>query len=166
MASRQFNKKIKKEVDLLMSYNRENINFDSSALNKSKNKNTCVAPINKEPQNDNIPEQVDIFECISNLSKENLIRNDYDGKTHSKNFTCDLRNWMIQYKISNIACNSLLQILKLHFPKAEVPIDCRTLKKTPTLQLLHKWDVVDIYILVSKVQLQNTSTKKMCMKLI
>lgn len=46
-------------------------------------------------------------------------------------FIEEIRNWIISYKISNRAANGLLSILKTHEKFNYLPVDCRTILKTP-----------------------------------
>ena len=46
-------------------------------------------------------------------------------------FRDELRTWAIQHQITHTAVNSLLKILKSNFPDNALPVDARTLVRTP-----------------------------------
>lgn len=71
----------------------------------------------------------------SNEEHSNEEKSDDESDSNSENDMCsirsDLRSWGIDNQIKHCALNSLLTILRKHFPASDLPSDARSLVRTP-----------------------------------
>uniref|UniRef100_T1IVZ4 Uncharacterized protein n=1 Tax=Strigamia maritima TaxID=126957 RepID=T1IVZ4_STRMM len=93
---------------------------------ESDSGNSCVAESNSEIDCENICSA----DCNFENESENTVNLDnLDTSQFDCSLTDELRRWALLNKVSHLATTSLLKLLKPHH--SELPVDARTLLKTP-----------------------------------
>jgi hypothetical protein len=56
-----------------------------------------------------------------------------NSETGKHDLCSRLKSWAVNFNISHVALNGLIEILPAHVPKSKLPCDARTILKTPSV---------------------------------
>ncbi|XP_029171345.1 uncharacterized protein LOC114940761 [Nylanderia fulva] len=132
------------------------ITSTNNETSNTKNFENVIVSLNF--QNDNYL----TIDDVSNFSNK-LINNSSDTDINSSlddqsNFMYELRKWAIERHISHLAVTDLLRILSPYHP--ELPLDSRTLLKTPIFTQINKLETGEFCYLGLNIALKNVLSQK------